>query len=89
MKYQEIENKFDRFLIDELHFRGEIKLVIPGESEILNALETYVERHYSELMNAEDLSLKHDVFIDIKSDALHSISVDEAEELIIKKEIFY
>ena len=43
MKYQEIEKWFDRFLIDELHFRGEIKLVIPGESEILNALETLIK----------------------------------------------
>ena len=88
MKYQEIEKWFDRFLIDELHFRGEIKLVITCESEMLNALETYVEQHYSDLMNAEDLSLKHDVFIDTKSDALHSISIEEAEELIIKKGIF-
>ena len=88
MKYQEIEKWFDRFLIDELYFRGGIKLVIPGESEMLNALETYVEQHYSDLMNAEDLSLKHDVFIDTKSDALHSISIEEAEELIIKKGIF-
>ena len=38
MKYQEIEKWFDRFLIDELHFRGEIKLVITCESEMLNAL---------------------------------------------------
>jgi len=88
MKYQEIENKFDRFLIDELHFRGSIKLEIPGEYEMLLALIPYVERYYLDLMEAEDLNLSHNVFIDSKDRALNLISLEAAEELIIKKETF-
>lgn len=88
MKYQEIENKFDRFLIDELHFRGSIKLEIPGEHEMLLALIPYVERYYLDLMEAEDFNLSHNVFIDSKDRALNSISLEAAEELIIKKETF-
>ena len=63
MKYQEIEKWFDRFLIDELHFRGEIKLVITCESEMLNALETYVEQLLSQGYELKEeiytLCLKH------------------------------
>ena len=88
MKYQDIENKFDRFLIDELHFRGSIKLEIPGEHEMLLALIPYVERYYLDLMEAEDFNLSHNVFIDSKDRALNSISLEAAEELIIKKETF-
>ena len=88
MKYQDIENKFDRFLIDELHFRGSIKLEIPGEYEMLLALIPYVEEYYLDLMDAEDFNLSHNVFIDSKDRALNSISLEAAEELIIKKETF-
>ena len=88
MKYQEIDIKFERSLIDALHYKSDIKLEISGKEELLYALIPKVEDYYTRLMQADDLNITHDVFFDLDDKVFDSITLEKAEELIIKKELF-